>query len=347
MPLKIFLDALTQYPRFTLSLRKRFLVSYTLVVLVGFALVDAIKWQIITPGAADWIDILSRFTCIVLLICIDSELVIQPLKTMEKTIKAFTNGDLDVRVSMNVIPELNRLGNSFNNMATSLQDVETRRRELTGDLAHELLSPVTALRLNLEMLESGIIQFSPELYSQSVQEVQRLERLVRDMLELSKIEAVYLPMQIATMDLRSLLEEMPTGVWGQTGNPNCDIHWQVPIVLPLVYADGDRVQQILVNLISNGIKYTPFGSITISAWVASPYLWISVTDTGIGIMPHHLPQVFDRFWRVNGAANSEAEGNGIGLAVAKRLVELQGGAIEVNSEPSYGSTFRFSLPLAI
>jgi signal transduction histidine kinase len=340
------LDALTQYPRLTLSLRKRFLVSYTLVVLVGFALVDAIKQQIATSGAADWIDILSRFTCIVLLICIDSELIVQPLKTMEKSIKAFTEGDLNVRVPVNVIPELNRLGNSFNNMATSLQDVETRRRELTGDLAHELLSPVTVLRLNLEMLESGIIQPSPELYSQSVQEVQRLERLVRDMLELSKMETGYLPMKVAAIDLCPLLKEMQSGAWRQTGNPNCAIQWEIPLALPLVYADGDRVQQILVNLISNAIKYTPFGTITISAWVASPRLWISVTDTGIGIMPRDLPHVFDRFWRVKDPWSPKAEGNGIGLAIAKRLVELQGGAIEVYSEPFRGSTFLFSLPLA-
>jgi hypothetical protein len=347
MPLKTFLDTLIQYPRFTLSLRKRFLVSYTVVVLVGFALVDAIKQQIATPGAADWIDILSRFTCIVLLICIDSELIVQPLKTMEKSIKAFTEGDLNVRVSMNVIPELNRLGNSFNNMATSLQDVETRRRELTGDLAHELLSPVTVLRLNLEMLESGIIQPSPELYSQSVQEVQRLERLVRDMLELSKMEAGYLPMKVAAIDLCPLMREMQTGAWGQTGNPNCDIQWEIPIALPLVYADVDRVQQILVNLISNAIKYTPFGTVTVNAWVASPCLWLSVSDTGIGIMPRDLPHVFDRFWRVKNSWSPNTEGNGIGLAIAKRLVELQGGAIEVDSEPYRGSTFRFSLPLAI
>jgi signal transduction histidine kinase len=231
-------------------------------------------------------------------------------------------------------------------MATSLQDVETRRRELTGDLAHELLSPVTVLRLNLEMLESGTIQPSPDLYSKSVQEVQRLERLVRDMLELSKIEAGYLPMHLDSLDLRSLLEEMQMGLLRQTGNPCCEMVWQIPNELPLMCADGDRVQQILVNLVSNAIKYTPSGTITISTWVASPHLWISVSDTGIGIMPNDLPHVFDRFWRVNGSWSSDSCVSGIGLAIAKRLVELQGGKIIVSSEPCLGSTFRFSLPLA-
>jgi signal transduction histidine kinase len=196
------------------------------------------------------------------------------------------------------------------------------------------------------MLESGTIQPSPDLYSQSVQEVQRLERLVRDMLELSKFEAGYLPMHLAAMDLRLLLEEMQTGLLGQTGNPNCEIRWQIPNELPLVYADGDRVQQILVNLVSNAIKYTPSGTITINTWVAAPHLWISVSDTGIGIMPNDLPHVFDRFWRVNGSWSSDACGSGIGLAIAKRLVKLQGGKIIVSSEPCLGSTFRFSLPLA-
>jgi signal transduction histidine kinase len=113
--------------------------------------------------------------------------------------------------------------------------------------------------------------------------------------------------------------------------------------MPPVYADRDRVQQILVNLINNAVKYTPHGTITISTWVASPYIWLSVTDTGRGIAVEELSQIFDRFWRSN---TSDTDGNGVGLAIAKRLVELQGGQIQVTSELGHGSTFRFSLPLA-
>jgi signal transduction histidine kinase len=180
--------------RLTWGLRQRFLVSYTVVVLGGFTLIDGLKQQIATPNTAGF-DIVGRLTCIVILGAIDSELIVQPLKTIEKAVRAFTHGDLDTRVSPNIIPELNRLGISFNHLATSLQDVETRRRELTGDLAHELLSPITALRINLELLAADEIEPSAALYCQSVQEAQRLERLAQNMLELAKIETGYLPMR--------------------------------------------------------------------------------------------------------------------------------------------------------
>ncbi len=338
MPLKMLKSLSSNYSR--LGLRYRILVSYAIVVIGGFAIMDGIKQNITAPGSTSGIDILSRLLCVLLLAGIDSELIVRPLKSMEQTVRIFTQGDLDARVSPNLIPELHQLGLSFNHMASSLQGVETRRRELTSDLAHELLSPVTVLRLNLELLESGTVQPTPALYRQSVQEAQRLERLVQDMLALSKIEAGYLPLNCQAIAIHTLLQAMQHG-WIET--PDVQINWQIPTDMPPVYADRDRVQQILVNLINNAVKYTPNGTITISTWVASPYLWLSVTDTGVGIAAEELPQIFDRFWRSNA---SDTDGNGVGLAIAKRLVELQGGQIQVTSQVGHGSTLRFSLPLA-
>ena len=333
-------------PRLTWGLRQRFLVSYTVVVLGGFALIDGIKQQMTAPINTGWIDILGRLACIVILGAIDSELIGQPLRTIEKAVRAFTHGDLNARVSPNIIPELHRLGLSFNHLATSLQDVETRRRELTGDLAHELLSPITVLRANLEMLARGDIEPSPALYRQSVKEAQRLERLAQNMLELAKIETGYLPMRFEAFDVLPLLEDLQIGLRPKLSIA-CQMNWQLPPVdLPLVYADRDRVQQILVNLISNALKYTPAGTVTVSTRTAAPQIWISITDTGIGIASDDLPRVFDRFWRADPSRNPETGGSGIGLAVTKRLVELQGGKIEVTSQLGQGSTFRFSLPLA-
>jgi signal transduction histidine kinase len=338
MPLKMLKSLSSNYAR--LGLRYRILVSYAIVVIGGFAIMDGIKQNITAPGTTSGIDVLSRLLCVLLLAGIDSELIVRPLKSMEQTVRVFTQGDLDARVSPNLIPELHQLGLSFNHMASSLQGVETRRRELTSDLAHELLSPITVLRLNLELLESGTVQPTPALYRQSVQEAQRLERLVQDMLALSKIEAGYLPLNRQPIAIPALLQTMQHG-WIET--PDVQINWQIPTDMPPVYADRDRVQQILVNLINNAVKYTPNGTITISTWVASPHLWLSVTDTGRGIAVEELPHIFDRFWRGN---TSDTDGNGVGLAIAKRLVELQGGQIQVTSRLDQGSTFRFSLPLA-
>jgi signal transduction histidine kinase len=328
------------------GLRQRFLVSYAVVVLGGFALIDGIKQQMVSPEATGWIDIVSRLACIAILGGINSELIVQPLKTLERTVRAFTQGDLDARVSPNVIPELHRLGLSFNHMATSLQDVELRRRELSGDLAHELLSPITAFRANLEMLAAGIIEPDPEIYQQSANEAQRLERLAKTMLTLAQIETGYLPMQFEAFDLLPLLQGLRIGLIPKP-DTEVTLNWQLPTAgLPWVYGDRDRIQQILTNLITNALKYTIQGTVTVSAWTAGPYLWTAVTDTGIGISSEDLPLVFDRFWRADPAGNPETVGSGVGLAITKRLVELQSGKIEVASQLGQGSMFRFSLPLA-
>jgi hypothetical protein len=128
---------------------------------------------------------------------------------------------------------------------------------------------------------------------------------------------------------------------------------ECPEQLPLVFADIDRVEQVLVNLLGNALTYTKAGSITVQAWQESerastrvPRLWIAVTDTGIGIAPQDLPHVFERFWRAEKSRNQHTGGTGIGLAISKRLIELQGGEIEVESQLGVGSTFRFYLPLA-
>ena len=114
----------------------------------------------------------------------------------------------------------------------------------------------------------------------------------------------------------------------------------------MALADPERVEQILVNLLSNALRYTAEGYVTVRAWSAANTLWIAVEDTGKGISPDDLPHVFERFWRADRSRDRHSGGTGIGLAICHRLVELQGGMIEAESELNQGSTFRFSLPLA-
>ena len=119
-----------------------------------------------------------------------------------------------------------------------------------------------------------------------------------------------------------------------------------PQDLPAVSADRDRTEQILVNLLGNAIRYTETGSIVVAATKTKRQVWISVTDTGIGIAAEDLSFLFERFWRADPSRSTHSGGTGIGLAIARRLVELQGGHIEVKSELGKGSTFRFCLPIA-
>jgi signal transduction histidine kinase len=272
--------------------------------------------------------------------------IVQPLLQMEEITKKFAAGNLKERVPDNEIPELDQLATSFNRMAANLEDVEKRRRELVSDLTHELRTPLTVLNGYLEGLADGTVDPSPTVYDILIKEVTRMRRLVNDMQELSKMEAGYLPIDARPMDLYPLLNSLIQRFSDQMlteDSPTLKVDYPE---ISLVLADPERVEQILMNLLSNAIRYTPSGSITIRVWQEAGKVWIAVIDTGKGIASEDLPHVFERFWRADRSRDRHSGGTGIGLAICRRLVELQGGTIEVESQLGQGSTFRFSLPTA-
>jgi hypothetical protein len=275
-----------------------------------------------------------------------SRRIILRLTEMEQITQRFASGDFNARVPLSDIPEFNRLGISFNRMAASLEGVEVRRRDLVSDMTHELRTPLTVVRGYLEEMANGEIQSSPEIYRQLVKETKRLERLVNDLQELSASEAGYLTININKIDLRPLIESLIQKFSDQLLEDGPVLLLESPPQIPLVRADIDRTEQILVNLLGNAIRYTPAGSITLNIYIEVFFLWIEVIDTGIGIASEDLPHVYERFWRAEKSRNRYSGGTGIGLAITKRLVELQGGQIQVESKLDIGSTFRFSLPIA-
>ncbi len=282
-----------------------------------------------------------------------SKRIMQPLTQIEQITQKFAAGKLDERLPPSEIPEINQLATSFNRMAVSLEDVEHRRRELVSDLTHELRTPLTVLRGYLEELAADRIEATPEVYQQLAKETKRLERLINDLQELSKAEAGYLPIKLQSVNLHPLLASLVQKFSDQLLEDGPILRLECPDSLPSVRADIDRVEQVLVNLLGNALTYTETGSITIRVWTESegannrlPRMWIAVADTGIGIAPEDLPHVFERFWRAEKSRNQHTGGTGIGLAICKRLVELQGGQIEVKSQLGQGSTFQFYLPLA-
>lgn len=275
-----------------------------------------------------------------------SKRIMQRLTEMEQITQKFAGGQLDARLPASDIPELNRLGASFNRMAASLEGVEQRRRELVGDLTHELRTPLTVVRGYLEELAEGGLEPSGEIYQQLATETKRLERLVNDLQDLSKAEAGYLPTSMKPVNLRPLLESLVQKFSDQILEDGPVLTLDCLPLLPLVLADLDRTEQVLVNLLGNAVRYTTSGSITVRAWTEPAKLWIAVIDTGIGIAPENLPHVFERFWRADRSRARYSGGTGIGLAISRRLIELQGGRIGVESQLGLGSTFRFFLPLA-
>lgn len=275
-----------------------------------------------------------------------SRRIMKPLNQMKDITQNFAQGHLEERMPESEIPEWDQLGKSFNLMANSLEDVEKRRRELISDLTHELRTPLTVVRGYLEELSNEAIEPSPDLYLRLIKETKRLERLIHDLQELSRAEAGYLSISLHPINLQPLLTALVEKFADQIMDDGPTIELKSPQELPMVLADSDRTEQILVNLIGNAIRYTETGAITVKVWRENKYIWIAIIDTGIGIKPEDLPYVFERFWRADKSRSRYSGGTGIGLAITRRLVELQGGNIEVESELGKGSIFRFSLPIA-
>jgi len=271
--------------------------------------------------------------------------ITQPLTQMEEITQKFAKGNLSERMSPSEIPELNQLAMSFNQMAGSLQDVEQKRRELISDLTHELRTPITVVRGYLEEMAEGRIAPSPDIYQQLTKETKRLERLVNNLQELSKVESGYLPIHPKPVNIRPLLESLVQRFSDQLLEDGPVLQLDCPEDVPPVFADIDRTEQILVNLLGNAVRYTERGTISVRVWSRGDRLWVAVSDTGIGISEADLPHVFERFWRADRSRSRHSGGTGIGLAITRRLVELQGGEISVTSELGQGSTFEFSLPL--
>lgn len=276
-----------------------------------------------------------------------SKRIMQPLIQLEQITQRFAAGHLAERVPENEIPELNRLAESFNRMAQDLEGVEQRRRDLVGDLTHELRTPLTVLEGYLEGLADGTIEPTPDIYQRLAKETVRLRRLVNDLQELSKAEAGYLPIHLQPLPIRPLLVSIVQKFSDQLLDDNPMLKVDCPETLPSALADPERVEQVLINLVGNALRYTPEGTITLRAWVEPERLWIAVEDTGKGIEAEDLPHVFERFWRSDRSRDRHSGGTGIGLAISRRLVELQKGTIEVESKVGKGSIFRFSLPIAI
>lgn len=282
-----------------------------------------------------------------------SRRIVQPLEQMETITQKFATGQMDARVPSSEIPELDRLASGFNRMAADLEGVEQRRRDLVGDLAHELRTPLTVVEGYLEGLSDGTLDPSNEIYERLARETRRMRRLVNDLQELSKLEAGYLPISVIALDLRPLISSVIAKFSDQlVAEDSPTLTLDFPAEVPKVLADAERVEQILVNLIGNALRYTPAGSITVRVrdargeTVRESWVWIEVIDTGVGIAEDDLPHVFERFWRADRSRDRHSGGSGIGLAISRRLVELHGGQIEVESELDRGSTFRFSLPVA-
>lgn len=272
--------------------------------------------------------------------------ITQPLQQMETIAAQAVAGNLKSQFPHSSIAEVNRLSDSFSQLTQRLEERRIQEGELLADLVHELRTPITILRGYLEELADERITASAKIYGLMLAETRRLERLVTDLNLLSRTEAGEINLELRPFQLFPLLDAIYQKLCNQLLEDGPTLQLDCPLHLPMAYGDCDRTEQILMNLLSNAIRYTSQGQIVLSAWAESDWLWIAVTDTGHGILPEDLPRVFERFWRSTASRRSVSGGSGVGLTIVKHLVELQGGQVKVESEYGKGSKFLFSLPQA-
>ena len=243
--------------------------------------------------------------------------------------------------------ELGQLALSFNRMAARLEQVEGMRRQLIGDVTHELRTPLTTIKGSMEGLMDGVLPTNEETYQQIYLEADRLQRLVDDLQELSRVEAKAYELRPKPVPVSHLIETAVARLKRQFEEKGVVIEQELPTKLTPVKVDEDRMVQVLINLLGNALQYTPSGGkVSIAALEKDHEVQVSIQDTGIGIAPEHLPHLFTRFYRADKSRSRTGGGSGIGLTIAKHLVEAQGGRIWVTSPGlNKGSAFMFTLPL--
>jgi len=284
----------------------------------------------------------------VLISLLFSRRILQPLRAMMQASQRISEGHYDERVQVGGADELGQLAQRFNQMAEKLHQVEAMRRQLIGDVSHELRTPLTAIKGSMEGLMDGILPATDETYQQIHQEADRLNRLVDDLQELSRVESGAYELDLRPTQIDPLLETLLKRFRQQFGAKRVELDLDLPADLPPVLADEHRILQVLTNLTANALQYTPTGgTVAISAARTNGIVRITVRDTGAGIAPEHLSHLFDRFYRVDKSRSRAAGGgSGIGLTIAKHLVEAHGGRIWVESEGAgKGSAFSFTLPV--
>lgn len=231
---------------------------------------------------------------------------------------------------------------------TALRQAETMRRDFAANVSHELRTPLAAIKAIVETLENGALDDPPaarDFLSRLHGEADALTELVRELLELARVESGRSRVRPEPVDLEPLLRSAVERLSPLAQRAGVDLGLDVPEGLPRAFADGERVGQVVANLLHNAVKFTPPGGrVTVRAQERSDELAISVVDTGVGIPPDHLERVFERFYKSD--PSRSGSGTGLGLAIAKHLVQAHGGRIWAESDGSGGSTFTFTLPLA-
>lgn len=357
-----------------LRLRGRLLLSHLVVVAVGTATVFGAV-GLVAPGAfeaamghsmpgmddmmsnlvrAAFQDAVQTALLVAVLAAVLAAVVIsvalttrlsRPIARLAVASRRIADGRYAERVPVTSADEIGELAASFNQMADSLESTERRRLQLVGDVAHELRTPLATLDGYLEGLQDGVVEAGEPTWALLRHETARLSRLVSDLQELWRAEARQLPLSPTRVDVATLLEAVRERFAARAGEHGSELRLTAPQAELAVQADAERLAQVVDNLVSNAIRYSPAGApVALEATTERDEVVIGVVDQGAGLSAEQRERVFERFYRVDPSRARALGGSGIGLAIARALIEAMGGRIWAESEgPGHGSRFCIAL----
>jgi signal transduction histidine kinase len=269
-----------------------------------------------------------------------------PLRKLTAAAQGIAGGDLSQRVDIKSKDEFGALGRTFNEMGENLARAEKLRQNMVADIAHELRTPLSVMRGNLEAILDGVFEPTRENVAAIHREAILLSRLVDDLQELALAEAGQLRIEMEPSSMNSLIDRVGKSSSARAAQAGVSIVTDVAGDLPLVNMDQQRIGQVLSNLLDNALRYSPHGGmVTIRAERTADAVRVDVVDQGPGMDPKEVSLVFERFYRGDKARSRTTGGVGLGLAVVKQLVEAHGGRVWAESTKGQGATLSFTLPL--
>ena len=268
-----------------------------------------------------------------------------PLSNLAEAARAIGGRDLTKRVDIRGSQEVKEVAWAFNEMATDLEQAEILRQNLLADVAHELRTPLSVIQGNLQAILDDVFELDKTEIAQLYNQTRQLSRLVDDLHELTQAEAGQLHLEMTYLDLADLLADV-TGIYAPIADAaGIELQTRSPEGLPSIRGDRARLTQCLQNLLTNALHFTPpGGKVNVTLEGNSYHVTLRVADSGAGIMPEHLPYIFDRFYRADPARSRETGGTGLGLAITRAIIEAHQGEIEAHSDGlGMGSTFTIRL----
>ena len=300
--------------------------------------------------------VLIGFVISIAISLIITKTLLSPIKGMTTAAGAMADGDFSTKITVESEDEIGILATTFNDMAKQIETMleelkkaEVVRREFVANVSHEMRTPLTSIRTYAETIsETQDMQHDTkeEFLRVIINESDRMAKIVQDLLELSRFDSGTSVLSIERFSIERSVRDVYAAIALEAKKRNQELNLELEWKLPEIKGDHARIEQVLMNIISNALKYTPDGGkIDISGGSSEKDVWIKIEDTGVGIPQEDLTRVFDRFYRVDKARTRESGGTGLGLSIAKEIITKHGGEIDINSTLGEGTTITVTLPI--